>query len=174
MTCQLTARLLRSAGKLLQIGCVLLLTAAGIVLALVLLRLVFGYHTSPYAQALPRDADGGLIAGLSIVPMLLVYAWILLTPLRIVDTIEAGTPFVPVNAQRLGRTACLALVLKLAAWTELVFLHHPGPQLARFGTRLEAPSLLVIAGLFVLAHVFRQGAAMREDLEEVMGAVSRP
>jgi hypothetical protein len=89
---------------------------------------------------------------------------------RIVDSVAEGDPFMPVNAERLRHMAWLTLAFQLVAvpMTDLAVWfdaapHHPN---VHHGTDGISIAMLVLALiLFILARVFRQGAAMREDLE---------
>lgn len=88
---------------------------------------------------------------------------------RILDTVRAGDPFVPVNAQRLGRMGWLMVALTLSisalpptvAWINAL-LREPG---VAEGFEFQIEGLLLALVLFILARVFRHGTAMRNDLE---------
>ena len=88
---------------------------------------------------------------------------------RIVDTVGEGDPFIPVNAERLTAMAWMMVAVQVLALAIL-------PLIIRVQTAFEEtrPSLetdvdiggIVLAiTLFILARVFRHGAAMRADLE---------
>ncbi|QYU67563.1 DUF2975 domain-containing protein [Leptolyngbya sp. 15MV] len=90
----------------------------------------------------------------------------------IIGTVGEGDPFQPQNAVRLGQMAWLMLGIQL-----FILLAVPlGIELARFSdeaenvrvsgdSNLDFSGLLLVVVLFILARVFRHGAAMREDLE---------
>jgi len=86
---------------------------------------------------------------------------------RIVDTVALGDPFVPENADRLRLMGWLSLAAQvvgipaalIGAWVSTVL---EGTDID-FGVSLGG--LLLAMTLFILARVFRQGAAMRADLE---------
>lgn len=94
---------------------------------------------------------------------------------RIIGTVGARDPFQPANAARLRDMGWLILVPQLLL-LPATFL---GEQLARladeapkagethfvFGGGPDLAGLLLVIVLFILARVFRHGAAMREDLE---------
>ncbi|QDH33649.1 DUF2975 domain-containing protein [Porphyrobacter sp. YT40] len=90
----------------------------------------------------------------------------------IIDTVAAGDPFVPENADRLAVMAWLQIaiyVAKLAAERAAVGMASWANQFreVKVDTSFDIdviPILLVLV-LFILARVFRHGAAMREDLE---------
>ncbi|HVJ02078.1 MAG TPA: DUF2975 domain-containing protein, partial [Sphingomonas sp.] len=86
---------------------------------------------------------------------------------RIIETVAGGDPFVPENADRLGRMAWLALgssVLILAIAPLAVWLAPYLPQL-KGSPYVPFGGFALALTLFLLARVFRHGAAMREDLE---------
>lgn len=149
--------------KLLRVLSVLLFFLAGLVLAIALIGLIFGVHTSPYATTSPGGDDSPLLF-LAIAAPLAIYGWFLLTLEKIVGSVKAGSPFVAVNADRLARMGWIALLLKLVSLAESGLMPAM-PYALRFASRLSGPDVLVILVLFILARVFRQGAAMHADLE---------
>ncbi len=102
---------------------------------------------------------------------LAVYFLVLLR--RIVSSVGEGDPFAPVNADRLSRMGWVALAGQIAAlpigavvaWIAV----QVGDQVENIHIDEEMgvslSGLLLILVLFILARVFRHGAAMREDLE---------
>jgi len=89
---------------------------------------------------------------------------------RIVLTVADGDPFVPVNATRLISMAWLAL----GVWVVGIPIRATGTWLESVteGGSIQVGvgegggmSLALVLTLFILARVFRKGAAMREDLE---------
>lgn len=85
---------------------------------------------------------------------------------RIVCTVQQGDPFDPVNATRLARMGWLALAITLAGWLLLPFVSWLSSHFEEInvggGSSLGGAALA--ATLFILARVFRHGAAMRDDL----------
>jgi len=91
----------------------------------------------------------------------------------IIATVGEGDPFVPVNAERLSHMAWLMLGTKLLVLPAIPL----GLQLAAIAEQhgeeadisvnggFDLSGILLIIILFILARVFRHGAAMREDLE---------
>jgi hypothetical protein len=148
--------------KLLRALSALLFFLAGLVLAIALIGLIFGVHTSPYATT-PGGEDSPLLF-LAIAAPLAIYGWFLLTLEKIVGSVKAGSPFVAINADRLARMGWIALLLKLVSLAESGLMPAM-PYALRFASRLSGPDVLVILVLFILARVFRQGAAMHADLE---------
>lgn len=91
---------------------------------------------------------------------------------RIIGTVGEGDPFAPVNAVRLNAMAWLLLGVQIM----MLPAAGLGLSLAKYADELEHSNVTVDAGLdlngilmvivlFILARVFRHGAAMREDLE---------
>lgn len=105
-----------------------------------------------------------MVIGIGAVP---VVHFVLTRLLTIVDTVRDGNPFIVANAARLQGIAWAVLALEL--------LHFVVGIVAASVSTVAAPlniswgfSLtrwLAVLLLFVLAHVFEQGARMREDLE---------
>jgi len=88
---------------------------------------------------------------------------------QIIDTVGKGDPFTGENARRLTRMAWLALIIELIGIPAMLLSQWLKQQLPEHAFGLNAEFSLTGFGLavvlFVLARVFRQGAAMREDLE---------
>lgn len=96
--------------------------------------------------------------------------WFLRLLRKIIDTVGEGDPFVPENAERLTLMGWLALAAQLLAipaaaaaiYVATIFEEQEGVT-ADAGLDLNGIVLVVV--LFILARVFRQGSAMRADLE---------
>ncbi|OBX19737.1 hypothetical protein A9995_04020 [Erythrobacter sp. QSSC1-22B] len=90
---------------------------------------------------------------------------------RIVVSVEEGDPFRPANAERLARMGWLALAIWLAGIPVSLIGAWLTPYAVAAGEDVViqgdfgVESLFLILTLFILARVFRQGAAMRDDLE---------
>jgi len=94
---------------------------------------------------------------------------------RIVDTVGQGDPFVPENAGRLTRMAWLTLAVQvvtlpiegIAHWIDKVVGDSPKvhTNIGAIDIGFSSNGLLLMLILFILARVFRQGAAMRAELE---------
>lgn len=168
----------------------LLLAAAKVFLALLIAVLIFAMVmvaigigavlTVGRAELLAEIAAAGapgyaywlIIAALLLIEGMLFLGLRFVTELRrIVLSVEEGDPFHPANAERLRRMGWLALVIWLAdipigligAWLTpyIVAADEDWQITSDFGIE----SLFLILTLFILARVFRQGAAMRDDLE---------
>ncbi|WAT17396.1 DUF2975 domain-containing protein [Aurantiacibacter sp. MUD11] len=112
---------------------------------------------------------GVMLIGLAIVVMLFVFFG---TLRKLIGTVGDGDPFAPVNADRLSLMGWLMLGVQLA----MIPAAALGVSLARYASEFDDMHLTVDGGwdiegvllviiLFILARVFRHGAAMREDLE---------
>ncbi len=112
-----------------------------------------------------------LLAGFAGICALVAHFFHLL--LKITDTVRAGDPFTPSNATRLSRmawTATLAYLLTLvlavpATWVDEQLGEQSSLSIA---AQFDIGSILLILVLFILARVFRQGAAMRADLDGIV------
>jgi hypothetical protein len=86
---------------------------------------------------------------------------------RIVDSVATGDPFVPDNAARLTAMGWLTLAAQVAVIPAIVIGGWLSAILkdTDFKFEISLGAILLALVLFILARVFRQGAAMREDLE---------
>ena len=89
--------------------------------------------------------------------------------LRIVNSVGAGDPFAPENGDRLSAMAWLMLAVNLlalpVAGLAAYIANTAGEDAANVEASFDFGGLILILTLFILARVFRHGAAMREDLE---------
>lgn len=93
----------------------------------------------------------------------------------IVLSVEEGDPFHPDNARRLARMGWLALAIWLAGIPFSLIAALIAPYVGAAGNHMSVEielgvqngfaALFLILTLFILARVFRQGAAMRDELE---------
>ncbi|WFL78923.1 DUF2975 domain-containing protein [Altererythrobacter arenosus] len=91
---------------------------------------------------------------------------------KIIETVGDGDPFAPENAERLNLMAWLTLgvqVLLIPAAALGVLVAKWADQFEGADIHIDAgvdlSAILLVIVLFILARVFRHGAAMREDLE---------
>lgn len=88
---------------------------------------------------------------------------------RIIGSVGEGNPFILENADRLRTMGWLAVsieLLKLPASALSIFIAQQVKQdTFTVDVELSITGLLIALVLFILARVFRHGAAMREDLE---------
>lgn len=111
------------------------------------------------AKLTPAQLHDGVIHIFTVIPVLAIVGWFLRILWQIVGTVAAGNPFAAVNAERLTKMGWLSLLLMAASLVSNIALGTSKPLIEPSG------SLLQVLTLFILARVFRQGAAMREDLE---------
>lgn len=172
--------LLLLGGKILT---VIMQAAVGIgatVLALVIPILAFarGDVLKGFADGAEIDLAtlplGPTIALLTILLFVLAAMFVFFGKLRaIIDTVGQGEPFVPANAERLSLMAWLMLATQLllfpAAWLGNIVAEWANTledvHLSANGDGLDLTGILMVLVLFILARVFRHGAAMRADLE---------
>lgn len=89
---------------------------------------------------------------------------------KIIASVGEGDPFIAENANRLNSMAWLLLAVEILALLvgflrlHLANLHSGGGERLDFSV-YDLTGFIVILVLFILARVFRQGAAMRADLE---------
>jgi hypothetical protein len=116
----------------------------------------------------------GAVAALLLVVMgLCALVFLFFGKLRgIIATVAEGDPFVPENADRLNAMAWLQIgiyVASLLSTGAAAMVAKWAEQFAEVSVKasldLDVPSLLLVVILFILARVFRQGAALRADLE---------
>ena len=86
---------------------------------------------------------------------------------RIVDSVGLGDPFVPVNAQRLAHMGWLTVGIEVLSLPDGAAGHYLTTHLDKthIDIGLSLGGVLMALVLFILARVFREGAAMRADLD---------
>ncbi len=109
----------------------------------------------------------GLLAG---VGALLYLFWrFFRSMLAIVRSVGEGDPFIPVNADRLtamGWTMLAINILALpVAGLALYIAKLAGENPGSIDAGVDFGGIILVLTLFILARVFRHGAALREDLE---------
>lgn len=123
---------------------------------------------SGFAEGQSRAAvKAYLFAILSIVPPTAIAVHFILTRLAaLVRDAAAGIAFTDTNATRLQTIGWALLAINLVdllfGWLSVRASEATGEY---FGWSLSLTGWIAVPMLFVLAHVFREGAAMREDLE---------
>ena len=141
-----------------------------------ILLLLVAFPTSEWIRSALKipagDEARGLIVGLHVIAMLGLIAVplndaVLKRLLRIVETVRAGDPFVPVNADRLQTIAWVLLVLQVLS----VIIGGIGKAISTPAHPVDIDAGFSINGwlavllTFLLARVFAAGTLMREDLE---------
>ena len=88
---------------------------------------------------------------------------------RIIDTVSANDPFTLVNAGRLSRMGWISLAFQAATFPMALLVVYLKDLLPAEDLTLDfefsLTGVLLAIVLFILARVFKHGAAMREDLE---------
>lgn len=156
------------------IQALMLIAAAAIVLALPLILFNQAEVQRQLAeQNATLDAAGLLIRLMPLLLAALMFVAIVYQFARrvalIIDTVAQGDPFVPVNAVRLTQMAWLAVLGQVIAWAVALLAIWVSSAFPREPVSIEAEfslnGLILVVLLFILARVFRHGAAMRADLE---------
>ncbi|MCL4673299.1 MAG: DUF2975 domain-containing protein [Sphingomonadaceae bacterium] len=103
--------------------------------------------------------------------MLFLGVRFLLELFGIIDSVGKGDPFQPENGTRLSRMGWLALAAQGVALALKGVVKVLEPYAIKAGEKitldfdLDLAGILLVLILFILARVFRHGAAMRADLE---------
>ena len=111
-----------------------------------------------------------VFVGTAFVGLLLALAFkFALILLQIIDSVEAGDPFISPNADRLRSmgwlaVACQAILLAIISMA-LWFGGHKERLVAEDAANMLVSGLVLTLVLFILARVFRLGTEMRDDLE---------
>lgn len=171
-----------------------LLTAAQVMLALFVALMIFvlamlgiglgAILTVERGELLAKLAEAGAppSAFWAIVILIPLIAGMIYAVLRfalelrgIVRSVDEGDPFRPDNAERLARMGWLTVSVYIlaviggliAAWIDRVTRSISGVFEFKidYSFDLGGGGIMLILVLFILARVFRHGAAMREDLE---------
>lgn len=158
----ITDPLLSVTQGLLRIAYVVLFAVAALLGIAACVALVGGDLISRLPDTVPVARGAGIVLTLASIPSLAIFGWFLLTLRQIVRTVTSGMPFVGENADRLTRMGWMALALKAVLIIERLVL---GDQYGIEEFSLPGGGVVLALTLFVLARVFRQGAAMRDDLE---------
>lgn len=124
----------------------------------------FKMTPGPEAERVVMGLRAVAVLGLVSIPL---HYMVLKRLLAMVETVRAGEPFVPANAERLQAIAWVLLALQLLSMliggiAEAVSTpEHPVELDAGF----SVSGWLAVLLTFVLARVFAEGTLMREDLE---------
>ena len=94
------------------------------------------------------------------------FFWLML---GIARSVAQGDPFIRENAARLSMMAWIALAINAlylpVAGFAVYLTKRLGGAPGTVDVSLDFGGLILVLTLFILARVFRHGAAMREDLE---------
>jgi hypothetical protein len=168
------AKVLGASRVLLKIWRALNLLMAAAFLAMLLASFIFEPAFREYFSRNARlDADVVLptmrlwvVTGL---PMFAAIHVMVSRLLAMIETVRAGDPFVPQNAQRIRTIAwCLLVVqlFELACGIFIGVLSRAGADIGDWDPSLSGWVAVLL--LFVLARVFEEGARIRADLEAMV------
>ncbi len=158
-----------------------MLQVLNVLLGAALLVLLGAMFVSPsyFEQAIVRelpaaDPDRFLTAARLILALVLptaIAAYVIFQRLiALLDTVLAGDPFVPVNADRLRTVAIALLIIQIGdvlfgligAWADTT----AGERVSSWSPGITGWVAVLLA--FVLARVFLEGTRMRDDIEKTV------
>ncbi|MEO1709596.1 MAG: DUF2975 domain-containing protein [Pseudomonadota bacterium] len=156
---------------LLAIGAIAIAIAAP-------LMLIFNERVSVEFAEKVGEVSGGTFIGMTLTLMAIAFgiiaaAFVFFGKLRaIISSVGDGDPFAPENADRLNLMAWLLLGIQALMIPAMAL----GLVFTKWADKVEDADISIEAGLdiegilmvivlFILARVFKHGAAMREDLE---------
>jgi hypothetical protein len=141
-------------------------------LALMLVTTFFAGPEGAEAMMRARGADSSINVVLAYrvflaggVVLMILFALLLRSLLRIIDSARDGDPFIPANAARLRHIGWLLLAILVLEFLISLPL-GPGPAAGSFGSIV--PGLVIVLLVFVLARVFEIGSTMRTELKETV------
>ena len=166
---------LLATGKIMTILLMGITALVTVILLAVIPALLF--NQADFAEAVAA-AGGGNVSTALVASVALLLLGALVTAIafhffqllgRIIDTVGNDDPFTAQNAGRLSRMGWIALAFQAASFPIaglVVYLAElvPSENLS-VDYDFSLTGLLLAIVLFILARVFRHGAAMREDLE---------
>lgn len=142
-----------------------------LIFALFIATLIAGGPVMRALGAIPTPDSGRLMLGMRGIMVIGILAapvvhFIYTRLLAIVETVNAGDPFVIENAARLQTIAWAIVGLELMHVGVVVLANGVwvGTQKVDIGGKFSVTPWLTILLLFVLARVFDQGARMRDEL----------
>jgi hypothetical protein len=142
-----------------------------LILALLISTLIAGGPVMRALGVIPTRDSAGLIfamRGIMVIGILAtpVVHLVFKRLLAIVETVNAGDPFVSENAARLQTIAWAIVGLELMHVGVVILANGVwvGTQKVDIGGKFSVTPWLTILLLFVLARVFDQGARMRDEL----------
>ena len=151
-------------------GLAVLLLAFVALTSLGALDAVFGPDDLPIVATYPGPGIGLLVS----LALIMAALFLFFGRMRaLIGSVGAGDPFVPQNARRLNTMAWLLLAVQVLAIPVAFLREHMAalalgvePSAAPFAFgRQDLVGIMLVIVLFILARVFRHGAAMRDDLE---------
>lgn len=163
---------LRASHALLKLLIALNAAAGVLLICAFVASFLFEESLGGYYRARSMDA-GMLIPTLRIfmvigAPYILAVHIFLSRLLQMVESVRAGTPFIPENADRLKTLAWCLLVLQLLHLAFGVFASVARAANADVSWSPSISGWLAVLLLFVLARVFEEAARIRDDLEAMI------
>lgn len=165
---------LLTAGKLVVALSIAILAFAAVMVAIALGAVLTVERDETIATLVESGADAGVypvvVAGLAVLICVLWLAgWFMKVLYRLIRSVEEGDPFNPENAARLARMGWLTLGIQGGLFLVATLAAKIGTLktalLAEDAFDLSVGAIILTLVLFILARVFRLGAAMRDDLE---------
>ncbi len=167
------------AGRILIILVQALLAIAAIAVFIAIPAMLFGQEAIVEAVAEAAKAPDAqfptayIIAVLIIVLLMIAAMFIFFNRLRrLIDTVGAGDPFVPINSERLNMMAIMLLLVQFLQIPLALMLNEVESALADYDNvdisidlGIDLEGLIMVVVLFILARVFRHGTDLRDDLE---------
>ncbi len=121
-----------------------------------------------HPEAAGSSLIGPIVVLLAVMAVILGLAFVFMRNLlRIIDSVAQGDPFAPANADRLARMGWLGVAIQAAALPATAIAGWVGTMVdnLEIDAGFSLTGVLLVIILFILARVFRHGAAMRDDLE---------
>jgi hypothetical protein len=160
--------LLTVARVALRIGIAILILGIAVSLGglLCLIVLPRDYFPPEWSAAPDEIRYAGMLAALVAAAILYLCLRFVLELGRIVATVREGDPFDPENATRLTRMGWIALAIQAVGFALGLLLLMMASHFKDLEKDVDFSigALVLALTLFILARVFRHGAAMREDL----------
>ena len=127
------------------------------------------YYGADILHGLPPGAPHWALGGILLVAVVILLAGGQFFRLlrRMIDSVAAGDPFIPENADRLAQMGWLLVGIELLSLPAQVlgdWLHRLVGD-AEFGIAFSPDTILLALVLFILARVFREGARLRDEVE---------
>lgn len=106
----------------------------------------------------------GILCGIAIAALAFLF---LRNLVAVIDTVDGGSPFIPVNARRLRAMGWLALAMQgvALALKPVAGLLRDAASQHSLSISFDLGGLLVALLLFILARVFDHGTRLQEDIE---------
>ncbi len=160
----LTRRILTVLLVLNWIAVAVLVVFGGVLLALP------EFMAARFAEDFGGDGDAARLALVGVMAVGIVAAVpvhvIFTRIIAMIDTVRIGSPFAPINAERLRQVAWAMLALQIVdlayGWFATQLSAATGESMA---WQFSLTGWLAVLLLFVLAQVFQQGAAMQDEIE---------